>query len=250
MSARWRRSSASGIVRIGTPARDLVAACGGLVDEPRKLVCGGPMMGFALESDVAPITKAMNCLLALTPAEAPDPGPPLACIRCGRCAEVCPANLLPQQMYWHARAKDLDKVQDYNLFDCIECGCCAHVCPSHIPLVQYYRFAKNASWARDKEKREAEHARQRHAAKQARLARQEAEKQAKLRQKAEAVSNKSAGSGGDDAKKAAIAAARARAAAKRDAASKAAPKQAAGEETQGPVGKEQAEAPTETVTED
>jgi ferredoxin len=111
------------------------------------------MMGFRVDSDALPITKAANCILALTPDESPDPGEPLACIRCGRCAEVCPANLLPQQLYWHARAKDLDKVQDYNLFDCIECGCCAVVCPSHIPLVQYYRFAKTESWARESEKR-------------------------------------------------------------------------------------------------
>jgi electron transport complex protein RnfC len=204
-------------VRIGTPAADLIAHCGGYAGEVRKLVCGGPMMGFKLESDQVPITKGTNCLLALTPAEAPDPGPALACIRCGRCAEVCPTNLLPQQMYWHARAKDLDKVQDYNLFDCIECGCCAHVCPSHIPLVQYYRFAKAASWAREKEKRQAEHARLRHAAKQERLEREQREKQAKLREKAAAVKGDGAGGGDAAAKQAAIAAARARAAAKQAA---------------------------------
>ncbi|AGA89788.1 electron transport complex, RnfABCDGE type, C subunit [Thioflavicoccus mobilis 8321] len=208
-------------VRIGTPAADLIAHCGGYADEVRKLVCGGPMMGFTLQTDEAPVTKATNCLLALTPAESPDPGSALSCIRCGRCAEVCPTNLLPQQMYWHARAKDLDKVQDYNLFDCIECGCCAHVCPSHIPLVQYYRFAKASSWAREKEKRQAEHARLRHAAKQERVEREKREKQAKLREKAAAVKGGKAAQGGDaPAKQAAIAAARERAAAKRAVASR------------------------------
>jgi electron transport complex protein RnfC len=78
-------------------------------------------------------------------------------------------------------------VQDYNLFDCIECGCCAVVCPSHIPLVQYYRFAKTESWAREREKRAAEHARERHAAREARLERLERERQARLRKKKEAV---------------------------------------------------------------
>jgi electron transport complex protein RnfC len=174
-------------VPIGTPAESLIAASGGYSGDLAKLVAGGPMMGFRLETDVVPITKATNCLLALTPAESPDPGAPLPCIRCGRCAEVCPANLLPQQLYWHARAKELDKVQDYNLFDCIECGCCAHVCPSHIPLVQYYRFAKTESWAREQEKRAADHARERHAAREARLERQERERKAKLRKKKEAV---------------------------------------------------------------
>jgi electron transport complex protein RnfC len=212
-------------VRIGTAASDLISHVGGINHQVRKLVLGGPMMGFALESPEVPVTKSANCLLALTPAESPDPGSPLACIRCGKCAEVCPANLLPQQLYWFARAKDLDKVQDYNLFDCIECGCCAHVCPSHIPLVQYYRYAKTESWAREQDKRKAEHARARHEAREARLARQEAERKAKLRKKKEALASKpaakkaapaKAGAGGaDDAKKQAVEAARKRAASRK-----------------------------------
>jgi electron transport complex protein RnfC len=202
-------------VRIGTAVAELVAASGGYVGELEKLVIGGPMMGFKLDSDAVPLTKAANCILALTPTESPDPGEPQPCIRCGRCAEVCPANLLPQQLYWHARAKDLDKVQDYNLFDCIECGCCAVVCPSHIPLVQYYRYAKTESWAREREKRAAEHARERHAAKEARLERLERERKAKMRKKKEAVGAKGAADGD---KQAAIKAARERAAAKKRAA--------------------------------
>jgi electron transport complex protein RnfC len=202
-------------VPIGTSGQALIAESGGYVGDLAKLVAGGPMMGFRLETDAVPITKATNCLLALTADESPDPGAPLPCIRCGRCAEVCPANLLPQQLYWHARAKELDKVQDYNLFDCIECGCCAHVCPSHIPLVQYYRFAKTESWAREQEKRAADHARQRHAAREARLERQERERKAKLRKKKEAVAGSGAVAKGQDDKQAAIEAARRRAAEKK-----------------------------------
>jgi len=208
-------------VPIGTPVADLIQASGGLQGQLEKLVIGGPMMGFRIDTEQLPLTKAANCILALTPGESPDPGDPLACIRCGRCAEVCPASLLPQQMYWHARAKDLDKVQDYNLFDCIECGCCAHVCPSHIPLVQYYRFAKTEVWAREREKRASEHARERHEAREARLERLERERKAKLRKKKEAIAPKAgakpagAKAGDGDAKKAAIEAARKRAAAKK-----------------------------------
>jgi electron transport complex protein RnfC len=203
-------------VLIGTPAAELIALCGGYRSGASKLILGGPMMGFGLHTDAVPITKAANCLLVLTTAESPDPGSALPCIRCGKCAEVCPARLLPQQLYWYSRARDLDRVGDYHLFDCIECGCCAHVCPSHIPLVQYYRFAKTESWALERDKRKADLARRRHEAREARLARQEEERKAKLRKKTEELDHKPA-SGGTDPKKAAIEAALQRAAAKKAA---------------------------------
>lgn len=206
-------------VPIGTPAGALIAHCGGFHEPPRKLVCGGPMMGFELASTEVPITKGANCLLALTPLETPDPGPALACIRCGRCAEACPVSLLPQQLYWHARAKDLDRAQDYNLFDCIECGCCAIVCPSHIPLVQYYRFAKTEIWARDQDRRRADQARLRHQARLERLERQEEERKAKLRKKKEALeSGGETRPGAADPKRAAIEAARQRVATRKQTA--------------------------------
>ncbi|QIK37819.1 electron transport complex subunit RsxC [Caldichromatium japonicum] len=180
-------------VWVGTPITHLIDQCGGYRQAPAKLICGGPMMGFKIEDSRTPIAKGTNCVLALTAAESPDPGPALPCIRCGRCAEVCPANLLPQQLYWYARAKDLDRVQDYHLFDCIECGCCAYVCPSHIPLVQYYRYAKTEIWAREKERRKAEQTRTRHLAKQARLERQARERQARLQQHKEALASQDKG---------------------------------------------------------
>ena len=207
-------------VRIGTPVAELTERCGGTSGDVRALICGGPMMGFAVSSERIPVTKATNCFLALTNEETADPDGAMACIRCGRCADVCPASLLPQQLYWYARAKDMDKVQDYDLFDCIECGCCAHVCPSHIPLVQYYRYAKTESWSREQDRRKADHARERHEARQARIERLERERQAKLRRKKEALNSRTTATGStgtDDPKKAAIEAARKRAAAKKAA---------------------------------
>jgi electron transport complex protein RnfC len=207
---------------IGTLASDLIAQAGGYRNDPQQLILGGPMMGFDLANDAIPITKGANCLLCPTPQEAPRPEPAQACIRCGRCADACPVRLLPQQMYWYSRAKDLEKVQDYNLFDCIECGCCSHVCPSHIPLVHYFRYAKHESWAQERERRESEHAKQRHEARVARLQRQEAERKAKLRKKKEDLGKKpplkkAAKAGADDkaSKQAAIEAAMKRAAEKK-----------------------------------
>ncbi len=203
-------------VRLGTRMADVVALAGGYTDRVHRLILGGPMMGFALPSDELPITKTANCLLAASAAEIPDPPPALPCIRYGRCAEVCPALLLPQQLYWHARARDLDKTQDFNLFDCIECGCCAHVCPSHIPLVQYYRYAKTAIWSQERDKARADIARRRHEFRQERLARLEAERKARLRKKKEALDAQPKGAA--DPKKAAIEAAMKRVAAKKAAA--------------------------------
>ena len=204
---------------IGTLVSALIDFAGGYQGQVEELILGGPMMGFGLGSDRLPVNKGANCILVTQHDEEQVNSPPVACIRCGKCADVCPAQLLPQQLYWFARSKDLDKVQDYNLFDCIECGCCAHVCPSHIPLVQYYRFAKTEVWAREEDKRKADLARQRHEQREARLARIEAEKQERLRKKKEALEKKksadAADTDGKDPKQAAIEAAMKRAAEKK-----------------------------------
>ncbi len=198
---------------IGTPVAELIEQCGGYLPGIHKLIMGGPMMGFGLHSDSVPVAKGSNCFIAATEAESPDPVKPSPCIRCGECVKVCPAQLLPQQLYWYARARDFDKTQDHHLFDCIECGCCAYVCPAHIPLVHYYRFAKTEIWAMEREREKAEHARRRHEFREARLKRLEAERKAKLRKKKEALAKKPAS--GKDPKKAAIEAAMQRVAAKK-----------------------------------
>jgi len=135
-------------VLIGSSFKHLAQQAGGYTENADHLIMGGPMMGFALEDDIAPIVKATNCALFISTEELNESNseysqqPTLPCIRCGKCMDVCPVNLLPQQLYWHIRAKDLEKAQQHNLRDCIDCGCCSYVCPSHIPLVDYYRYAK------------------------------------------------------------------------------------------------------------
>lgn len=207
-------------VLIGTPMSDLIATAGGY-NHAQRLIMGGPMMGFALNNDQVPIIKATNCLLIPDEQEISEPQTAQACIRCGDCQRVCPANLLPQQLYWHARAKDMDKVQDYHLFDCIECGCCSYVCPSHIPLVQYYRFAKTEIYAQEREKARADIARERHEFRQLRFERLEQEKAARAAKHKAALKAKQAADTSDDKadaidpKKAAIQAALERAKAKK-----------------------------------
>ncbi|OPX55278.1 electron transport complex protein RnfC [Oceanospirillum multiglobuliferum] len=163
-------------VRLGTPIHELLAYAGYNAAIASRLVMGGPMMGFSLLSDQLPVVKTTNCILAPTAQEFPDPEPENPCIRCGMCEQACPAELLPQQLHWFAKAQEFEKAQLFNLFDCIECGACAYVCPSHIPLVQYYRFAKSEIRKESEEAKKAERAKIRFEQRQARLEREEAEK--------------------------------------------------------------------------
>lgn len=166
-------------VLLGTPVADLLALAE--FDEflCQRLIMGGPMMGYTLSDVSVPVIKSTNCLLAADAVESPANSIAQACIRCGHCAEVCPANLLPQQLYWHAKARDYDKLAAHHLTDCIECGACSYVCPSEIPLVQYYRAAKGEIRAIDKEKKIADRARQRFEFHQQRIDKAEQEKAAR-----------------------------------------------------------------------
>jgi electron transport complex protein RnfC len=198
-------------VRIGTPIESLLEQAGGTRGS-YQLLMGGPMMGFALHGKDLPTIKTTNCLLLASDADLPPVATPMPCIRCGECARVCPAQLLPQQLYWHSRAREFDKVQDYHLFDCIECGCCAYVCPSSLPLVQYYRYAKTEIWAQEHDRQASDRARERHEFRGFRKDREKEEKAAKHKAKAKVVKK----GGDEDTKKAAIQAAMERARAKRD----------------------------------
>jgi electron transport complex protein RnfC len=199
---------------LGTPVADLLAAAGGALPDADNLIMGGPMMGVPLASERMPVVKAMNCIIAATPQIFPAPPPVMPCIRCVRCADVCPINLQPQELYWFSKAKSLDKARDYNVFDCIECGCCDYVCPSHIPLTEYFRFAKSEIVAQDKAKQAADQARERNEFRLLRIEREKQERAARHAQKAVGAKTEAANATAavdEAAKKAAIAAAMARA---------------------------------------
>jgi len=167
------------LVKLGTPIKHVLEQHAFNERKASRLIAGGPMMGFALESSDAPIVKSSNCILAPSKQELTDPPPAQACIRCGMCAEACPASLLPQQMYWYTQAEDYDKLDAHNLRDCIECGACSFVCPSNIPLVQYFRAGKGAMRQIAVEKEKSDRSRQRFEFRQERIVKAEAEKEAK-----------------------------------------------------------------------
>ena len=156
-------------VAIGTPIGALIAAAGGYTEGASRLIQGGPLMGYALPSDDLPIVKSSNCILVLTDEEIRETAPELPCIRCGACADVCPAKLLPQQLLAFTLASQWSRVQEHHLFDCIECGCCDLVCPSHIPLVEHYRHAKTELRAAARETVVAQAARDRYEARARRM---------------------------------------------------------------------------------
>ena len=179
------RNSQNLLARIGTPIAELIEVCGGYTDSVQRLIMGGPMMGVALPSDAMPVTKATNCILVAGQDEVIVDKQAMPCIRCGDCATVCPVELLPQQLYWHVRADQLEQAMDYHLPDCIECGCCDVVCPSHIPLVQHFRSAKTKVARKEQEKAKADHARLRYDARNARKLNEQLEKAEATKRKRE-----------------------------------------------------------------
>jgi len=176
-------------VLIGTPVADLLALAEPRGDTDRVLL-GGPMMGFEMPGGDVPLAKGTNCIIACSPELFPAPPPEMNCIRCGACAQACPADLQPFELYWFSRAKNFGKAQEYHLFDCIECGCCAYVCPSHIRLVDYYRFSKSEIWARERDKSAADAARDRFEFRNERQEREKREKAERLAAKAAATKAK------------------------------------------------------------
>ena len=160
--------------RLGTPVRHLLEDAGFCPSAEQMVIMGGPLMGFTLPWLDVPVVKITNCLLAPSASEMGDPEEEKGCIRCSACADACPADLLPQQLYWFSKGQQHDKATAHNLADCIECGACAWVCPSNIPLVQYFRQEKAEITAIRQEEKRAAEAKARFEARQARLERDKA----------------------------------------------------------------------------
>jgi len=140
------------LIKIGTPIKELIEECGGYAVTPGKLILGGPMMGNAQHTDEIPAVKGTSGILVLD-EEAAEIPIPLNCIRCGRCVEICPANLQPVLISENALRDRTDEAEKYRALDCIECGSCSYTCPAKRPLLPSIRVAKGKILAKRREQK-------------------------------------------------------------------------------------------------
>ena len=122
-------------VLLGTNHRELIETAGGFKTEPEKLISGGPMMGFAMVTLDAPVTKTSSSILAFQEDEV-SKNPETACINCGRCVEACPSRIIPSRLADYARRHDEESFVAMNGLECVECGSCSYVCPAKRQLKQ------------------------------------------------------------------------------------------------------------------
>ena len=127
--------------RIGTLFADLLDFCEGTTAEIGKIISGGPMMGFAVSTLETPMIKGSSGLLLFDKKEAQREAE-CTCLRCGRCVDVCPMELVPSLIAHSVRYDDFEMADKYGVMDCIKCGSCAYVCPSHIKLIQWIDIGK------------------------------------------------------------------------------------------------------------
>ncbi|MBE6625865.1 MAG: electron transport complex subunit RsxC [Ruminococcaceae bacterium] len=129
------------MVPVGTSLKDLLDFCGGLTEDPEKIIYGGPIMGVTVVNTDCSVLKNTNAVLALTKKEAKLPKT-TACIRCGSCVNTCPFSLAPVDIATAYEKKDAEELKALSVVTCMECGCCSFVCPANRPLVQINKLSK------------------------------------------------------------------------------------------------------------
>ena len=136
-------------VPVGMSYTEVLEQAGGFAVKPEKIICGGPMMGFAMFGTDVPVTKTSTALLAFTKdtVSAMEPGP---CINCGRCLEVCPGRVMPSKLADAAEHFDEETFLELNGMECCECGCCSYICPAKRPLTQEIKSMRKIQLAKRK----------------------------------------------------------------------------------------------------
>lgn len=130
------------LVRMGTPMKDLIEACGGMPEGNNKLLAGGPMMGKALTTVDVPVCKGTNSVTIISEDEAVRK-PAQPCIRCAKCVSVCPMGLEPFLLATASAMHNWERVEAEDITSCIECGSCQFTCPSHRPILDNVRLGKS-----------------------------------------------------------------------------------------------------------
>lgn len=137
------RNASNFYAPVGTAVSELIDLAGGLTESAGKILLGGPMMGIAIADLSTPITKTCGAITVLTERELETAKRrETSCIRCGRCVDVCPANLEPTIIAHSVKHNMLDTAQQYYMSACIECGCCSYVCPADIELTGFIKTGK------------------------------------------------------------------------------------------------------------
>lgn len=125
-------------VPVGVTVKEIVEQIGGYAVEEVVVVGGGPMMGRAQTNDEVVITTSSNAFIILKP----EPVDTIACLRCGRCNDHCPAGILPVRINNAEAAGDVKLLQKLRADQCIECGMCTYVCPSKIEVTESVKRGK------------------------------------------------------------------------------------------------------------
>ncbi|TYB31472.1 MAG: electron transport complex subunit RsxC [Candidatus Mcinerneyibacterium aminivorans] len=143
VSGEAMNDTANFIVRIGDTFENLIEKAGGLKDNVKKIISGGPMMGIAQHSvKNVPVLKGVSGILAFTDKKTHH-DEELPCISCASCVDICPMKLIPSKIVKFIKNEKYEEADELEISACIECGSCAYVCPSKIPIVQYMKIGKN-----------------------------------------------------------------------------------------------------------
>lgn len=111
------------------------------VKDPFRIVAGNILSGDAVFATDAPINRGIREILFLNENEV-SKEEEMNCIKCGRCADVCPVSLRPYELYSFVTSREFDEFFKNRGGMCVECGRCSYVCPSKLHLLQSFKTAK------------------------------------------------------------------------------------------------------------